>query len=63
MNWIDGLQQAINYIEDNITERLDIEKIALVHSNYKNVNDSYVELWIPIKKQTDKQNQQERLRL
>lgn len=28
MNWIDGLQQAINYIEDNITERLDIEEIA-----------------------------------
>lgn len=28
MNWIDSLQQAINYIEDNITEKLDIEEIA-----------------------------------
>lgn len=28
MNWIDGVQQAINYIEDNITEKLDIEEIA-----------------------------------
>lgn len=28
MNWIDGLQQAINYIEDNITEVLDTEEIA-----------------------------------
>lgn len=28
MNWIDGLQQALNYIEENITEELDIEEIA-----------------------------------
>lgn len=28
MNWIDGIQQAINYIEDNITEKLDYNEIA-----------------------------------
>ncbi len=28
MNWIDGLQNAIDYIEDNITEQLELEDIA-----------------------------------
>ena len=28
MDWITGIQKAINYIEDNITEVLDYEKIA-----------------------------------
>lgn len=28
MNWIDGIQSAINYIEDNITEELDYNRIA-----------------------------------
>ena len=28
MNWIDGLSEAINYIEENITEKLSIEDIA-----------------------------------
>lgn len=28
MNWIDGIQSALNYIEDNITEELDYNRIA-----------------------------------
>lgn len=28
MNWIDGLQRALDYIEDNITDELEIEEIA-----------------------------------
>lgn len=28
MDWITGMQKAINYIEDHITEKLDYEKIA-----------------------------------
>ena len=28
MNWTEGIQNAINYIEDNITEELDYKKIA-----------------------------------
>ena len=28
MNWTQGIQNAINYIEDNITEELDYKKIA-----------------------------------
>ena len=30
MNLIDGLQNAINYMEDNITEDIDYDKIAEV---------------------------------
>ena len=28
MDWITGIQNAINYIEDHITEELDYERIA-----------------------------------
>ena len=28
MDWITGIQNAINYIEDHITEELDYEQIA-----------------------------------
>ena len=28
MDWITGIQNAINYIEDHITEELDYEHIA-----------------------------------
>lgn len=28
MEWIDSLSQAINFIEDNITEELSVEEIA-----------------------------------
>ena len=28
MNWIENLQKAIDYIEENITEKIDYEKIA-----------------------------------
>lgn len=28
MNWIQGIQKAIDYIEDNITEEIDIENVA-----------------------------------
>lgn len=30
MNWINGLQKALDYIEDNITEELDYEEIARI---------------------------------
>ena len=30
MDWITGIQNAINYIEDHITEELDYEQIAKV---------------------------------
>lgn len=30
MNWITGLQNAINYIEENLTEKIDYEKVASV---------------------------------
>ncbi len=28
MDWINGLQRAIDYIEDNLTETIDYEKVA-----------------------------------
>ena len=28
MNWITGVQRAINYVEDHLTEDIDYEKIA-----------------------------------
>ncbi len=28
MNWIQGIQRAINYVEDNITEEIDFEEVA-----------------------------------
>ena len=28
MDWVTGLQKAIDYIEDNLIEKLDYEKIA-----------------------------------
>ena len=28
MNWITGMQKAIDYIEENLTEEIDYEKIA-----------------------------------
>lgn len=28
MNWINGLQNAINYVEDHLTEEIDYEKVA-----------------------------------
>ena len=28
MNWIQGIQRAIDYVEANITEEIDFEKVA-----------------------------------
>ena len=28
MNWIQGIQRAIDYVEENITEEIDFEKAA-----------------------------------
>ena len=28
MNWIQGIQRAIDYVEENITEEIDFEKVA-----------------------------------
>ena len=28
MDWIQGIQKAINYIEENITEKINYEKVA-----------------------------------
>ena len=28
MNWIQGIQRAIDYVEENITEELDFEAVA-----------------------------------
>ena len=30
MDWIVGIQRAINYIEDNLTETIDYEDVALI---------------------------------
>jgi AraC family transcriptional regulator len=28
MNWFDAMNRAVEYLEDNITKKLDIEKVA-----------------------------------
>ena len=28
MNWIQGIQRAIDYVEENITEEIDMEEVA-----------------------------------
>ncbi len=30
MNWLDAMNKAVEYLEDNITEKLDIEKVAKI---------------------------------
>lgn len=30
MDWLDSMNKAVEYIEDNITEKLDIEKVAKI---------------------------------
>ena len=30
MNWLDSMNKAVEYLEDNITEKLDIEKVAKI---------------------------------
>jgi len=34
MDWITGMQKVIDYIEDNLTEELDYNKIAVQASQY-----------------------------
>ena len=45
MDWITGIQNAINYIEDHITEELDYEE-----GNEALNNSHYCEIWLPIAK-------------
>ena len=30
MNWLDAMNQAVEYLEANITEKLDLEKVAKI---------------------------------
>lgn len=55
MDWITGIQNAVNYIEDHITEELDYEEIGVIHWYWEEGNDElnhsrYCELWLPITK-------------
>ncbi|MDF2532801.1 MAG: transcriptional activator, AraC family [Clostridia bacterium] len=30
MEWLDAMNEAIEYLEDNITEKLDVDKVAKI---------------------------------
>ncbi|WP_243187068.1 hypothetical protein [Clostridium muellerianum] len=47
MDWLSAMNEAVKYMEDNITKKFDIEKVAKIALSPL---DYRCEIWVPIRK-------------